>query len=627
MRLGGIFLEDKSKKTLAIIFLCLSLFTILNVVITEVFQGQYKETRIEYKEATSAFLDSEFANFETIEYEDLIPKIQNREIGSSLLCNGYLYITTINGEEYRIMQQSNLLSYLLIYGIDTQKVNIEGAPTVTQQGVAKGGGWRWAAAGVALLIACIMYYALVYSPEDKKVFAEVMNNGNEVRRTSTVKTIDGSEETVPRVHFSDVEGIEELKSDIERIVDCLKNKEKYKRMGARIPKGVILYGPPGTGKTLIAKAIAGEADVPFFSAIGSDFVEMYVGMGAKRVRELYKKAKKEAPCIVFIDEIDAVAGQRGGHDNSERDQTINALLGELDGFDGSEGVITICATNRLDMLDDAFKRAGRFDLKLAVGLPDRDSRLKILKIHARNKILNEEVSIEDIASRTVGFSGAELETLLNEAALNAANKNKESITMEDIEDSFFKIVMQGNKKKRTEVNKELQVVAYHETGHTIASKLLAGDSVSSVTVVQSSSGAGGVTFRQPVENGLKSKKYLENLIKTMYAGRAAEEIFLGSTDEITTGASQDIKQATQIIKEYLAIYGMGETGMLDLSQFSSEYNVIIEEASELAKRLYQETLDFLNEHFLLLTEMSSVLLAKETLSEAEIDEIIEKIEK
>ena len=627
MRLGGIFLEDKSKKTLAIIFLCLSLFTILNVVITEVFQGQYKETRIEYKEATSAFLDSEFANFETIEYEDLIPKIQNREIGSSLLCNGYLYITTINGEEYRIMQQSNLLSYLLIYGIDTQKVNIEGAPTVTQQGVAKGGGWRWAAAGVALLIACIMYYALVYSPEDKKVFAEVMNNGNEVRRTSTVKTIDGSEETVPRVHFSDVEGIEELKSDIERIVDCLKNKEKYKRMGARIPKGVILYGPPGTGKTLIAKAIDGEADVPFFSAIGSDFVEMYVGMGAKRVRELYKKAKKEAPCIVFIDEIDAVAGQRGGHDNSERDQTINALLGELDGFDGSEGVITICATNRLDMLDDAFKRAGRFDLKLAVGLPDRDSRLKILKIHARNKILNEEVSIEDIASRTVGFSGAELETLLNEAALNAANKNKESITMEDIEDSFFKIVMQGNKKKRTEVNKELQVVAYHETGHTIASKLLAGDSVSSVTVVQSSSGAGGVTFRQPVENGLKSKKYLENLIKTMYAGRAAEEIFLGSTDEITTGASQDIKQATQIIKEYLAIYGMGETGMLDLSQFSSEYNVIIEEASELAKRLYQETLDFLNEHFLLLTEMSSVLLAKETLSEAEIDEIIEKIEK
>ncbi len=435
-------------------------------------------------------------------------------------------------------------------------------------------------------------------------------------------------ENIPTVRFEDVEGIEELKSDIMRLVDCLKSPKKYQAIGARPPKGVILYGPPGTGKTLIAKAIAGEAGVPFFSMVGSDFVEKYVGVGAQRVRDLYKKARKSAPCIVFIDEVDAVAGQRGRDDNSEADQTINALLAELDGFKGTENIITICATNRLDMLDSAFKRAGRFDLKLAVGLPDKVGRKNILTIHSKKKKLHSEVDLEVLATKTVGFSGAELETLLNEAALIAVGKEKEEIDYSDIDDAFFKIVMQGNKKKRDKITEVNRVVAWHEAGHTLATKLLTDDNVPSVTIVGSSSGAGGVTFRTPQEdNILHSKKYLESLVQVMFAGRAAEEIYFGNEDSITTGASQDIKQASGIIKEYLSIYGMGKMGMLDLSQFKHDYADIVEEASEMAQLLYMSVLDLLKDNYELLKELSETLLDKETLEESEIDEIILKYQR
>ena len=408
-----------------------------------------------------------------------------------------------------------------------------------------------------------------------------------------------------------------------RIVDCLKNPKKYEAIGARTTKGVILYGPPGTGKTLIAKAIAGEAGVPFFSMVGSDFVEKYVGVGAQRVRDLYKKARKAAPCIVFIDEVDAVAGQRGRDENTESDQTINALLAELDGFKSSDNIVTICATNRLDMLDSAFKRAGRFDLKLAVGLPDKKGRKNILGVHAKNKKLHSEVDLEVLANKTVGFSGAELEALLNEAALVAVGKDKKEIDYEDIDDAFFKLVMQGNKKKREKITEVNKVVAWHEAGHTLATKLLTDDSVPSVTIVGSSSGAGGVTFRTPQEdNILHSKKYLESLIQVMYAGRAAEEIYFGDEDSITTGASQDIKQASGIIKEYLSIYGMGNLGMLDLGQFRHDYEDIVSEASEMAKSLYSSVLKLLEENKETLKNLAEQLLEKETLVESEIDEIL-----
>ena len=426
----------------------------------------------------------------------------------------------------------------------------------------------------------------------------------------------------PKVTLKDVEGLDELKEDLYRIIDYLKNPQKYKEMGARAPKGVILYGPPGTGKTLIAKAIAGEAGVSFLNAVGSDFCEKYVGVGAQRVRELYKKARNSAPCIVFIDEVDAVAGKRDAEGNTEDERTTNALLAELDGFKGCDGVITICATNRLDLLDSAFQRAGRFDLKLAVNLPDAEGREKILRLHAKNKKIGKDINFKELSGKTIGFSGADLEALLNEGALLAASKNKKEISMEEINDAFFKIIMKGNKKKNKDVEQTKKIIAWHEAGHTLATKLLTDDSVPSVTIVGSTSGAGGVTFRTPKEMVLHSKKYLENLIKVMYAGRAAEELLLGSKEDITTGASQDIKQATNIIKEYIASYGMSNAGMLDLSQFTRDYESILEEAKNLALKFYDETISVLQENIETLKKIAETLYEKETLNEDEIDNII-----
>jgi cell division protease FtsH len=424
-----------------------------------------------------------------------------------------------------------------------------------------------------------------------------------------------------KITFNEVQGIDELKPDLFRLVDSLKCPAKYKRLGARPTKGLILYGPPGTGKTLIAKAISGEAEVPFFSASGSDFVEKYVGVGASRIRDLFSKARKASPCIVFIDELDAIGGNRGESNNSERDQTINALLTELDGFAASEGILTICATNRLDILDPALTRPGRFDLKIAVNLPDKQARYQILKLHSTGKKLADEVKIDALAKKTNGFSGAELENLLNEAALIAATNDQEWITNNDIEDAFFKIIMNGHKKKREQNDGYARLVAYHESGHTLATKLLTNDGVPTVTIIQSTSGAGGVTFRAPDDTPLKSKKYLRNLVKVMYAGRAAEQILLDSDDDITTGASQDIKQATEIIKQYIAIYGMGSQGMIDLTQLTNQFNMI-EEASKMATELYQETLDFLALNRSRLDRLAAALLDKETLEEAEIDDLI-----
>lgn len=429
-------------------------------------------------------------------------------------------------------------------------------------------------------------------------------------------------ENVPRVRFEDVEGVQGLKDDVMRVVDCLVHPDRYRALGARMPKGVILYGPPGTGKTLIAKAIAGEACVPFLSACGSDFVEKYVGVAAKRVRELYEKARRQAPCIVFIDEVDAIAASRGTGENSERDQAVNALLAELDGFGDGGGVVTICATNRLEMLDDAFKRAGRFDLKLAVGLPDLDARERILKIHSRNKPLSDDIVLHDIAKRCAGFSGADLESLMNESAMSAAMRGGDVITPVDIDEAFFKIVMQGNRKPLKSREEMTRIIAWHEAGHTLATKLLTDDSVPSVTIVGSSSGAGGVTFRTPAEEGLKSRKYLKSLVCVMYAGRAAEELYLGDPELVTTGAQQDIKQATGLIRDYIASYGMGDRGMLDLSQFQREYGSILDEAREMAGKCYSETVALLDGHRAALDALASGLLDKETLDEDEIDAII-----
>lgn len=553
--------------------------------------------------------------FKEVSEEDLQKKLDDHSVESAMINSqtGNLYVILENKESYKVVKASRqLVTYLKLYGIEVQTSSF--IEEIVKQDSIKTN------TDDAINVVCVLaMMGLIGVPiyfifKQNKQVASIGAVREDVAKTS---------EGVPKVKFEDVEGIEELKSDIMRLVDCLKNPKKYQKMGARVPKGVILYGPPGTGKTLIAKAIAGEAKVPFFSMVGSDFVEKYVGVGASRVRELYKKARKEAPCIVFIDEIDAVASQRGRDENSERDQTINALLAELDGFKGSENIITICATNRLDMLDSAFKRAGRFDLKLAVGLPDKKGRERILEIHSKDKKLGEDIDLKAIANKTVGFSGAELEALLNEAALVAVGKDRNCITNLDIEDAFFKIVMQGNKKKRDKITETNKVVAWHEAGHTLATKLLTDDIVSSVTIIGSASGAGGVTFRQPQEeNELQSKKYLEDTVKVMYAGRAAEEIYFKDKDMITIGASQDIKQATSIIKDYVSTYGMGDKGMLDMSQFSRDFSSVVNEASKIAKSLYEDTVKLLSDNHDTLKILAECLLVNETLDELEIDNII-----
>jgi cell division protease FtsH len=436
-------------------------------------------------------------------------------------------------------------------------------------------------------------------------------------------------ERVPDITFDDIAGQKELKSDLKFVIEYLKNPKKYSEIGARMPKGIVLYGPPGTGKTLTAKAIAGTAGVPFFSVSGSDFIEMYVGLGARRVRNLFKKAREKAPCIIFIDEIDAVGGHRGVGGNSEKDQTINALLNELDGFNGREGILTICATNRLEDLDQALIRPGRFDKQLAVPLPEKEDRVDILKVHTRGKKLADDIDFNEISSMTVGFSGAALESMVNEAAFIAVNEGFDSVNMNHIEKAFYKMVMKGDKKENqsNRDKEELRIVAYHEAGHAIATKLYTNDAVSKVTIVSFTSGAGGATFRTPQEMGLYSKSYIRSLIKVMYAGRAAEHLLLKNDDEITTGASNDIKQATALIKEYISIYGMNDKiGLINTKDLlrNQEPSILLEEASKLSIKLYDEVKSDLEKNFAMLEETAETLLANESISEKELDDIINK---
>ncbi|MDD7636200.1 MAG: ATP-dependent zinc metalloprotease FtsH [Clostridiales bacterium] len=369
-----------------------------------------------------------------------------------------------------------------------------------------------------------------------------------------------TDDPAKRITFSKVAGLKEEKEELEEIVDFLRAPRKYTKLGARIPKGVLLVGPPGTGKTLLAKAIAGEAGVPFFSISGSDFVEMFVGVGASRVRDLFEEAKKNAPCIVFIDEIDAVARRRGtgmggGHD--EREQTLNQMLVEMDGFGVNEGIIVMAATNRVDILDPAIMRPGRFDRKVHVGRPDVGGREEILSVHAKNKPLGDDVDLKQIAQTTAGFTGADLENLLNEAAIVAAKENRAFITQEDIKKSFVKVGIGAEKKSRIISEKEKRVTAFHEAGHAILFHLLPDvGPVYSVSIIPTGAGAAGYTMPLPERDDMFNTKgkMLQDIIVSL-GGRVAEELVF---DDITTGASQDIKQATQLAKAMVTKYGMSE---------------------------------------------------------------------
>ena len=444
-----------------------------------------------------------------------------------------------------------------------------------------------------------------------------------------------------KLTFKDVAGIDEEKEELSEIVDFLKSPKKFTDMGARIPKGVLLVGPPGTGKTLLAKAVAGEAGVPFFIISGSDFVEMFVGVGASRVRDLFEQAKKNAPCIIFIDEIDAVGRQRGaglggGHD--EREQTLNQLLVEMDGFSANEGVIVLAATNRPDVLDKALLRAGRFDRQILVGQPDVKAREDILKVHARKKKLSEDVDLGTIAKNTAGFVGADLENILNEAALLAARRDKQEIGMLEIEDAMVKVTMGPEKKSRVISEKEKKLVAFHEAGHAVASKFLpTQDDVHQISIIPRGMAGGYTMYRPSEDRSFMSKSEMEEQIISLLGGRVAEALVLG---DISTGASNDIERASKIARAMVTKYGMSEKlGAITFGSgneevflgrdfttqknFSEETSGLIdEEVKRIIDTAYQRTVDILNEHMEKLHAVANVLLEKEKIDGEEFNNIM-----
>ena len=446
-----------------------------------------------------------------------------------------------------------------------------------------------------------------------------------------------------RVTFDKVAGLQEEKEDLEELVDFLKEPQKYTKMGARIPKGVILVGPPGTGKTLLAKAVAGEAGVPFFSISGSDFVEMFVGVGASRVRDLFEDAKRNAPCIVFIDEIDAVARRRGtgmggGHD--EREQTLNQLLVEMDGFGVNEGIIVMAATNRVDILDPAILRPGRFDRKIGVGKPDIKGREEILKVHAKDKPLGDDVDLGNISRTTAGFTGADLENLLNEAAIWAAKSGRTFIKQQDINQAFIKVGIGAEKKSRLISDAEKRITAYHEAGHAILFHLLPNvGPVHTISIIPTGMGAAGYTMPLPEKDEMfmTKGKMLDTLVVDL-GGRVAEELIIG---DITTGASQDIKQATQLAKAMVTQYGMSEkVGLIDYGSDGDEVfigrdlaqsrgfsesvaSVIDQEIKSLIDDAHAKARKLLQEHIHVLHSCAQLLIEKEKIGQKEFEALFQ----
>lgn len=430
--------------------------------------------------------------------------------------------------------------------------------------------------------------------------------------------------------FDHIAGNEEAKHMVKDIIDFIKDPDKYAKLGAKMPRGILLYGPPGTGKTLMAKAIAGESNVPFYAVSGSDFVQMYVGVGASRIRQLFKRAKKSQKAVIFIDEIDAIGKKRSpGLDqgNDERDQTLNALLTEMSGFHDNEGIVVIAATNRLDTLDEALLRPGRFDRLIEIGLPDINARHRILKLYLENKPMEKDIDLDKLARETVCFSGAMLENLVNEAAILAANQNSIKIQQKHLDQAFYHIIAGNEKKDRSSINQEdLSITAYHESGHALATKLLLPENkISKVTIIPSTRGYGGFNINIPKDRLYKTKQYILNDIKVLLAGRAAEELIFGS-ENITTGASNDIEKASQQIKEYIMKFGMdGELGLFnnDAANLNAD-SILLEKCRSYMKNLYKEVKHLLNTNIDLLHRITKELIAKETLNEEDIQILCEK---
>lgn len=485
------------------------------------------------------------------------------------------------------------------------------------------------------VVPIIVFGILIYI-----MFIKLGNNGKgtfDFGKSKAKLSEDGGTKT-----FKDVAGLKEEKEEVQELIDFLKNPKKFTKMGARIPKGVLLVGPPGTGKTLLAKAVAGEAKVPFFYISGSDFVELFVGVGASRVRDMFKQAKQTAPCLIFIDEIDAVGRERGtglggGHD--EREQTLNQLLSEMDGFTENEGIIIIAATNRPDVLDPALLRPGRFDRQVTVGKPDVREREEILNVHAKNKILSGSVNLKHIAERTPGYSGADLENLLNEAALLAVRRNKEAITMEEIDEASDRVLMGPAKTSRKVTEYEKKIVAYHEAGHAVSGIVLPnGEEVHKITIIPRGM-AGGYTQMLPKEERtlVYTKKELEEQIITLLSGRASEQYYL---KEISTGASDDLKRATKIARSMVTEYGMSSLGPMqfehrnesvflgrDYNQtknFSDQVALLIDqEVKKIIDDCYEKAQKIVSKEKKLVEILANRLIANETLTKEEIEDLVE----
>ena len=565
-----------------------------------------------------------------IDVTELVRRLNNDEVESIVESGNVLSGKFKDGTQFSVVLPQNMAD-TFYHDYLKDKVDNEEIRYVAEQPPSE--PWFISALPTIFLILIIVAFWFTFMQQSQGGGSRVMSFGKS--RAQLVKPEEGK-----RITFDDVAGLEEEKEELKEIVDFLKNPRKFIELGARIPKGVLLVGPPGTGKTYLSKAVAGEAGVPFFSISGSDFVEMFVGVGASRVRDLFEQAKKNAPCIVFIDEIDAVgrrrgAGLGGGHD--EREQTLNQLLVEMDGFGTNEGIIVMAATNRPDILDPAILRPGRFDRRITVGLPDIKAREEILKIHTRNKPLDDDVDLKVVAKRTPGFTPADLENLTNEAALLTARRNLKKIPMHIIDEASIKVIAGPEKRSRVISEEEKRLTAYHEAGHAITSRLLPNtDPIHMVTIIPRG-GAGGFTAYLPEQDRYyMTKKKMEDHLVSLLGGRAAEALVL---DDISTGAQNDIERATKLARQMVTHYGMSEklgpmTYGTDEEEvfvgrdFGRTRNYSEEVAAEIDREMrsiidkaYNKAEQLLRDNINKLHRVAEALLEKETLDAKEFEEI------
>lgn len=544
---------------------------------------------------------------ETISYKSFVEELENNQVERVILSDSpQIKAELRNGE--RVLTDNprteDFKKELLLYGVRVEEAGL---------------GLKEVLIFLALTSGLIYLVYFFKNKVPKEVEKEMSNLSN-------MEEVDYD----TRISFKDVAGNEEAKESLKEMVDFIKNPKVYNQYGARLPRGVLLYGPPGTGKTLLAKALAGEAGVPIFPVSGSDFVQVYAGLGASRIRGLFKKAKEKGKSVIFIDEIDSLGKKRRDNQatgSEEGDRTLNALLAEMSGFKENDGIIVVAATNRIDVLDEALLRPGRFDRQIEVQLPDINAREKILRVHAKNKPLAEEVDLRKLAEETVYFSGAQLESLLNEAAMIAVKDQDQLITQEHIGKAYYKVLVGDEKKDRSSLShKDREITAYHEAGHALVAKLVSKENrVTKVSIIPSTKGMGGFSLNIGPEKMYKNKEDILNNIKIALGGRAAEEIVYGP-DQITTGASSDLEKATEMALSLIGLYGMDrQSGLISynvlLSMDLKDEIDLVNRAREILEDMYSETKNILLESREILNILAAGLLEKEVLEENDIDEI------